>query len=97
MATRRPCGPETNETCVGGHQACRHDGLPQCADGIDILPLVHRRGEFLRDDVTDFLLRPGANPPGVNDAALGAYVGGWISLFRKIDGFRHEAGQLDDP
>ena len=62
-----------------------------------ILPLVYVSGEFPSDDVTDFLIHSGAAPLGVTVAALGAYAGGWLLFVRKIDGLRHEAGQLRGP
>ncbi|MGB7537953.1 MAG: hypothetical protein WBM17_05405 [Anaerolineales bacterium] len=62
-----------------------------------ILPLVYVSGEFPRDDVTDFLIHSGAAPLGVTIAALGAYIGGWLLFFRKIDGVRQEVKQLRVP
>ncbi len=62
-----------------------------------ILPVVFISGEYPRDDVTEFLLHSGAAPLGITVAALGAYVGGWILFFWKIEGVRREAVQLRDP
>jgi hypothetical protein len=59
-----------------------------------VLPLVYLSGDFPPDDVTDFLIHSGAVPLGVTIAALGAYAGGWLLFMRKIDGLRHEVGQL---
>ncbi len=61
-----------------------------------ILPLVFASGQFPPDDVTDFLIRSGAAPLGVTIAALGAYLGGWVLFFRKIDGVRQEVEQWRD-